>query len=116
MGALLNTPSAGKSEVLETLRYEGAIHGGVPIYRLEGMVSHRWMGDEDRTGSDSVFTADLKSVLGTLQGLGYVIGADNLNNTVDLTASPPMATNVILTGPGRVAARAPRPRPRRISG
>lgn len=116
MGALLNTPSGGQSEVLETLHYEGAIHGGVPIYRLSGMVSHRWMGDEDRVGDDPTFESDVVTVLGQLQGLGYVIGADVNNNSVDLTASPPSSTDVILTGPGRAYARHPRPRPRRISG
>ena len=115
MGVLLNTPSSGQSEVLETLRYEGAIGGGVPIYRLGPMVSHRWGGDEDREGSDPTFEADIITVLGELQTAGFVTGHNaSTGNAVDLTAAPPTTTYVVLTGAGRADARHPRPRPARI--
>lgn len=117
MGALLNTPSSGQSEVLETLHYEGAIATGIQIRRLETDLSHRWMADEDREGSDSTFSADLLTVLGTLQGAGYVVGRNETTGAVvDLTASPARTTRVSLTGAGRARSRAPRPRPRRIIG
>lgn len=115
MGVLLNTPSGGQSEVLETLHYQGAIAAGVPIYRLGPMVSHRWGGDEDREGSDAVFEADLITVLGELQTAGYVVGHDGTSgNVVDLTAAPATSTYVTLTGAGRADARHARPRPTRI--
>jgi hypothetical protein len=116
MGALLSTASTGQSEVLETLHYQGALSSGLPIYRLGPMVSHRWMGDEDREGSDAGWEADLITVLGALQTAGYVTGHDDLGNVVNLTAAPPSTTYVKLTAAGRVAGRAPRPRPRRIIG
>jgi hypothetical protein len=115
MGVLLNTPSGGQSEVLETLHYEGAIGAGIPIYRLGPMVSHRWGGDEDREGSDPTFEADIITVLGELQTAGYVTGHNGVSgNVVDLTAAPPPTTYVVLTGGGRADARHPRPRPTRI--
>lgn len=114
MGQLLNTPSGGQSEVLETLHYQGAISSGIPIYRIGDLVSKRYGGDENRMGSDPTFEADTLTVLGQLQGLGYVVGYDVNGNTVDLTASPATTTRVTLTGAGRVQGRAPRPRPRRM--
>ena len=114
MGLLLTTPSAGKSEVLETLHYKGAIAGGIPIYRIGDMVSKRYGGDENREGSDLVFEADIITVLGQLQTAGYVTGHDVNGAVVNLTAAPPKTAFVVLTGAGRTAARAPRPRPRRM--
>lgn len=117
MGALLNTPSTGQSEVLETLHYLGAIGSGVQLDRLGPIVSHRWVADEDREGSDTTFEADILTVVGALQTAGYVVGRNDLTGaTVDLTSSPPATTRVVLTGAGRVQGRAPRPRPRRIIG
>lgn len=116
MGALLLTPSNGKSEVLETLRYQGAIAAGVKIVNLGPMVSHRWQGDEGSEGSDTTFEADILTVLVALQTAGYVIGRnDSTGATVDLSSTPPKTTRVVLTGAGRHAARAPRPRPNRVS-
>ena len=111
MGELLLTPSQGQSEVLETLHYQGAIGGGVPIYRIGPLVSHRWGGDENREGSDPVFEADILTVLSALQTAGYVTGHDVNGTVVNLTATPASTTFVKLTGTGRVAGRAPRPRP-----
>ena len=116
MGALLNTPSAGQSEVIETLHYEGAAGSGVPLYRLGPMTSHRYMGDEDREGSDTVWEADIVTVVGALQTAGYVTGHNVNGGTVDLTASPPSTTFVQLTAAGRAYGRHPRPRPRRVIG
>ncbi len=114
MGRLINSPSGGLSEVLETLHYEGALTSGVMIVRLGPMVSHRWGADEDREGSDPQFEADILTVLSTLQTDGYVTGfADQTGAVVDLTASPGPTTRVVLTAAGRVQGRAPRPRPRR---
>lgn len=115
MGALLNTPSSGQSEVLETLHYEGAIAAGIPILRLGPSVSHRWGGDENREGVDATFQADILTVLGALQTAGYVTGHNGASGAaVDLTAAPDITTYVVLTGAGRADARHPRPRPVRI--
>lgn len=115
MGRLINTPSGGQSEVLETLHYQGAITNGVMLVRVGPMVSHRYRGDEATEGSDAQFEADVLTVLGTLQGLGKVVGRnDQTGATVDLTATPPVSTRIALTGTGRVDARHPRPRPHRI--
>jgi hypothetical protein len=117
MGSLLDTPSGGQSEVLETLHYEGAISAGVQVFRVGPMVSHRWMGDEDTEGSDPTFEADTLTVLAALQTAGFVVAhADATGIVVDLTAAPPETTRVRLTGLGRATARAPRPRPHRING
>lgn len=117
MARLTATASSGQSEVLETLHYEGALSSGVQIFRLETFVSNRWMSDEDREGSDPTLSADLLTVLAALQTAGYAVGHnDQTGAVVDLTASPASTTRVVLTGSGRVAARAPRPRPRRITG
>lgn len=113
MSVLLNSPSSGQSEVLETLHYQGAIASGVQLFRLGPMVSHRWKFDEDREGSDPQFEADLLTVLAALQTAGLVVGRnDRIGSAVDLSAAPPKTTRVVLTGAGRVKARAPRPRPR----
>ena len=109
---LTDSPSGGQSEVLETLHYQGAIRSGLPLYRIGPMVSNRWHGEEDREGSDTQWEADITTVLGQLQGAGYVAGHDDSGNSVDLTGSPPGTTFVALTGSGRVAARHPRPHPR----
>jgi hypothetical protein len=113
MGRLINSPSGGQSEVLETLHFQGAISSGVQIFRLGPMVSHRWKGDEDREGSDAQFEADILTILAELQTAGYVVGhADATGNVVDLTSgTPPSTTRIVLTGAGRVQARHPRPRP-----
>lgn len=114
MADLLDSPSGGQSEVLETLHYQGAIGNGVMLVRIGPMVSHRWGFDEDTEGSDAPFEADVRTVLGTLQGLGKVIGRNDLTGAiVDLTATPPGSTRVALTATGRVDARHPRPRPQR---
>lgn len=116
MGALLTTPSQGKSEVLETLHYQGAIHSGIAVFRLGPMVSNRYGGDETRDGSDPVFEGDIVTVLQALATAGQVVGAAADGTAVDLTAGTPAGTvRVTLTPSGRVAGRAPRPRPRRIS-
>ena len=109
---LTASPSGGQSEVLDTLHYQGAIRGGIPLYRLGTMISHRWHGDQNREGSDPQYEADVVTVLGQLQGLGYVSGHDVNGANVDLTASPPSTTFVVLTGTGRVAGRHPNPNPR----
>lgn len=109
---LINSPSGGQSEVLETLHYQGAIHSGIQLSRLGPMVSHRYGGDEDREGSDAQWETDILTVVGQLQGLGYVVGQDANGNNADLTASPPSTTRVALTGAGRAQGRHPRPRPR----
>jgi hypothetical protein len=111
MGNLLNTPSQGQSEVLETLHYEGAIAGGIQVFRLGAFVSNRYGGDENREGSDPVFEADIITVLAALQTAGYVVADDDAGHVVDLTAGTPLGTTrIILTGAGRVQARHPRPR------
>jgi hypothetical protein len=116
MGALLTTASTGQSEVIETLHFHGALTGGVALYRIGALVSHRWHGDEDRVGDDPVWEADTLTVLKALQGLGYVVANDGDGSTVDLTAgTPPGGTHVVLTGSGRAYARHPRPRPRRVN-
>lgn len=117
MGELLNTPSGGQSEVLETLHYQGAIHAGVMLFRLGPMVSARWMGDEDTEDSDPVFEADLVTVLAALQAADDVVGHnDQTGAVVDLSAGTPApTTRITLTGQGRLAARHARPRPRRIN-
>lgn len=109
---LTASPSGGQSEVLDTLHYQGAIRSGIPLYRIGPMVSNRWHGDENRQGSDSQWETDIKTVLGQLQGLGYVTGHDVNGSNVDLTGSPPGTTFVALTGAGRVAGRHPNPNPR----
>jgi hypothetical protein len=112
---LLDTPSGGQSEVLETLHYEGAIASGVPLYRLGPMVSHRWGGDETRAGSDPDFEADLLTVLNGLEGDGYVVGRDADGNSVELAqGTEATTTRIVLTAAGREAGRHPRPRPVRI--
>lgn len=115
---LISTPSSGLSEVLETLHYQGALSSGVQLFRVGPMVSHRWMAGEDRQGSDAQFETDILTVLAALQTAGLVIGRnDTTGGTVDLTSGTPAGTTrIVLTGTGRVAARAPRPRPRRIIG
>ncbi len=113
---LTSTPSGGQSEVLETLRYEGAIRSGLRIDRLSVMVSNRWQGDDDRAGSDPQFLADAKTVIAALATAGFVEGHDGGGAAVDLTASQPSAAFVSLTGTGRVQARHPRPRPRALRG
>jgi hypothetical protein len=116
MGALLTTPSTGQSEVLETLHYQGAIASGIVLARIGTMVSHRYHGDEDRQSDDPAWQADTLTVLGALQGLGYVVAHDPSGNAVDLTAgTPPGSTRICLTGAGRAYARHPRPRPRRVA-
>lgn len=116
MGALLNTPSQGKSEVLETLHYQGAIHAGIALFRVGPMVSNRYGGGETREGSDPVFEADIVTVLHGLATAGQVTGTAADGTSVDLTSGTPAGTvRVALTGSGRVAGRAPRPRPRRIA-
>ena len=115
MGQLLNTPSAGHSEVLETLHWEGAIEGGVQLFRIGPMVSHRWGGDENREGSDATFEADILTVVAALKTAGLVTGhADADGSPVDLAGSPAPTTRVVLTGAGRRAAQHPRPRPVKI--
>jgi hypothetical protein len=116
MGALLTTPSSGQSELIDTLRLQGALTAGVPLYRIGALVSHRWHGDEDRAGDDPVWEADALTVLKALQGLGYVAANDGHGAAVDLTAgTPPGTTHVVLTGSGRAYARHPRPRPLRVN-
>lgn len=117
MSRLINTPSSGESEVLETLHFQGAIASGVQIFRLGPMVSHRWKSDEDTEGSDPQFEADILTVLASLATKGYVVGRVDLSGaTVDLTSGTPASTTrVVLTGSGRVQGRHPRPRPRRIT-
>lgn len=115
MGALLNTPSSGQSEVLETLHYQGAIASGIPLFRVGPLVSHRWGGREDREQSDSAFEADILTVVAALSDAGFVEGhADADGASVDLTSDPPATTRVVLTGTGRREAQHPRPRPRDI--
>lgn len=110
---LINSPSGGQSEVLETLHFQGALTSGVMLFRIGDMVSKRYHGDENRMGSDPQWETDTLTVLGQLQSLGYVVGRnDRTGAVVDLTASPPGATRVALTGAGRAAARHPRPKPR----
>ena len=109
---LTNSPSGGQSEVLETLHYQGAIRGGVPLYRFGTMVSNRYHGSDTRMGSDPQWEADVKTVLGALQTAGYVTGHDVNGANVDLTGSPAGTTFIVLTGAGRAQARHPNPNPR----
>lgn len=115
-GRLTSTPSGGQSEVLDSLRYEGAIHSGLRIDRLSVMVSNRWQGDDDRAGSDPQFLTDVQAVIAALATAGFVHGNDATGAAVDLTASQPSAAFVSLTGTGRAQARHPRPRPRVLRG
>lgn len=113
---LNSSPSQGQSEVLETLHYQGAIASGVQLSHLGPQVSHRWGGDETRTGSDAQFEADVLTALRALQGAGLVVGHDTNGNVVDLTSGTPAGTTrILLTGAGRVAGRHPRPRPQRLT-
>lgn len=115
MGLLLTSPSGGQSEVLATLRAEGAILGapGVKLNNVGTRVSRRYGGSENRDASDPTWEADTLTVLGQLQTLGYVAAfADQTGAVVDLTASPALTSRVRLTASGRAFARAPRPRPR----
>jgi hypothetical protein len=112
MSRLINSPSGGQSEVLETLHYEGAFTGGVEVFRIGVLVSHRWKSDDYSYGGDPQLEADVLTVLGQLQTLGYVTAfADQTSAVVDLTGSPGPTTHVVLTGAGRAYARHPRPRP-----
>lgn len=117
MGKLLQTPSAGQSEVLETLHYQGAASTGIPVYRIGPMVSARWHGDEDREGDDATWEADILTVLGELQTAGFVTAFKDADGTVvDLTSGTPAGTTrVRLTGSGRAAGRHPRPRPVKVN-
>lgn len=109
---LISSPSGGHSEVAETLHFEGALSSGVQIFRLGPMVAHRYGGDEDREGADTVFEADILTVLAALQTAGYVVGhRDSDGATVDLSSSPANTTRVVLTASGRAFSRHPRPRP-----
>lgn len=115
MGRLIDSPSGGHSEVLETLHYQGAIQNGIQLFRLGPMVSHRYHGDEDLEGSDPQFETDVLTVLSELQTLTFVVGRKDSDGTaVDLTSgTPPGTTRIALTAAGRVEARHPRPRPQR---
>jgi hypothetical protein len=115
---LIGTPSGGQSEVLETLRYQGALASGVMLFRLGPMVAHRYQGDEDREGSDPQFEGDVLTVLAALQTQGYVVAHnDQTGVVVDLTAGSPLgSTRIVLTGAGRATARHPRPRPQSLEG
>lgn len=116
MSRLIDTPSAGQSEVLETLHYQAAIGGGIELVKLGPIVAHRWLADEDREGSDPVFEADLLTVLGQLQAATLIVARDASGSQIDITSGIPGTTRVVLTGLGRAQARHPRPRPRRIDG
>lgn len=114
---LTASPSGGKSEVLETLRFEGAIRSGVQLARLAVMVSERWGGDLTTEQGDSQFLTDVKTVVKALATEGFVSGfSPSENKAVDLTAVTPTTANVTLTGTGRAASRHPRPRPRYLRG
>jgi hypothetical protein len=114
---LIESPSGGKSEVLETLHYEGAIRSGVQVLRLSIMVSRRYGGDEATSTGDPQFLTDTKTVLKELSEAGYVEGFDPVGNAaVNLTAEQPDTADVILTDSGRAQARHPRPKPRRLRG
>lgn len=114
---LTTSPSGGKSEVLETLRFEGAIRSGVQLRRLSTMVSERYGGDQDREGADGQFLEDVQSIIGELASEGDVTGFDPAaDEAVDLSSEQPTTANVILTGQGRATARHPRPRPRYLRG
>lgn len=104
------------SEVIETLRYQGAIRGGVQVERLSVMVSHRWGGDLTTSEGDAQFLADTKAVLEELAIEGWVEGRDAEGKAVNLASSQPSTAQVILTGAGRAQARHPRPRPRYLRG
>lgn len=102
MSHLLNTPSTGQSEVLETLHFYGAARRAITVKRLARLVSNRYHGDDSRN-ADSQFETDLITVVNALQGLGYV------------TATVAAVTDTVrLTAAGRVAGRHTRPRTRRI--
>lgn len=114
---LTETASSGKSEVLETLRYQGATRSGVQLRRLAVMVSERYGGDLATEEGESQFLTDTKTVVKALATEGLVTGfSPSENAAVDLTATTPTTANVILTGTGRLASRHPRPRPRRLRG
>lgn len=113
---LTATPSSGQSEVLWTLRKQGAIHTGIRIQQLVERVSMEFGGDNDRELSDTQFTADVQTVVAALATAGLVSGHDANGNAVDLTAAQALGSYVALTGTGRVAARAPRPRRRYLRG
>lgn len=114
---LTTSPSGGKSEVLETLHFEGAIRSGVSLRRLAVMVSERYGGDLTTETGDSQFLTDVKTVVKEIAEAGFVTGYDPAAKAVvDLTATQPTTANVILTGSGRATARHPRPRPRYLRG
>lgn len=114
MPRLTDSPSGGKSEVLESIHYYGAFGAGREFFHIVSWVSRRWGGDETR-GVDPTFKGDVATVLGELQTAGWVTANDGAGNAVDLTAGTPADTaRIALTGAGRAAARHPRPRPQRI--
>lgn len=114
---LTASPSGGKSEVLETLHYQGAIRSGVELSDLAIMVSHRYGGDLTREEGDPQFLTDTKTVVKALAEEGLVTGFSvGENKAVNLAATTPATARVILTGAGRAASRHPRPKPRRLRG
>lgn len=114
---LTASPSGGKSEVLETLSFQGATHSGVQLERLSVMVSHRYGGDLTTSEGDAQFLTDTKTVVKALSEAGFVTGYDPVKReVVNLSSTQPKTADVILTGAGRAAARHPRPRPRRLRG
>jgi ABC-type polar amino acid transport system ATPase subunit len=114
---LITSLSEGKSEVLETLHYQGALRSGVQLARLAVMVSHRWGGDETTETGDPQFLEDVQSVVQKLAEESLVTGFDPVTGkAVNLASTQPTTANVILTGTGRAAARHPRPKPRYLRG
>jgi len=97
--ALTDSPSDGRSEVLTALHRSA---GGRPlrVARLVRAVARRFgLPERDESVADDVLT-----VLGDLETEGLVTEATDLDD------------DVALTGAGRVAARAARPRARNIRG
>lgn len=98
---LTSTPSAGVSEVLRALHEEtGAGRRPMPTARFIRALAQRYGGQ----AQDSDFSDDALSVLSDLVDDDLVVGGTSLDDTVQLTDA------------GRLAARAPRPRPRNIRG
>lgn len=101
---LTSTPSGGQSEVLDTLRDQGAnFHRpGITVGRLARLVAEEFHGD-DAQKADATWLADTITVLGLLNGGGYTTPAVTL-----------ASQRVKLTVAGQVVARHPRPRPRAV--
>lgn len=103
---LVNTESAGQSEVLATLRYLGQNENrkGITTKRLARKVAEGYGGDYQEFG-DPQWLADTVTVVAALQTAGFVSGS---------TGAAAGTDTIKLTAAGRVEARHHRPRDRRV--